>query len=200
MTSRLKTDKRGRRLAASALLPRSSRGDDRLRPARQFDEARHDCDGAEIRQRDERDSDLPAVPKHAQPVDDDAAAGDRHQPCGAEAAEEARPAQDTALVQAVDRDPVVAAVEELARDAKTADVEPVRDRRARLVEDARTVGPELVKEEVTAAVAADARLERIRQEYLAPERHVIDVEPGRRAVFLGQVVGEIGDGKRPRGP
>src|SRR5438105_10129461 len=188
MTSRLRTGRRWRRLATSGLLPRRSRCDDGLHAARQFDEARPDRDGPVIRQRDDRDSDLPAVPQHAQPIDDDAASGDRHQRRGAEAAEEARPAEDGAVVQAVDRDAVVSAVEVLAREAEAAEVGAVRDQGARLVEDARALRAELVKEQIATAVAGDTRIERMRQKHLAPERHITEVESGRRALLLGQDV------------
>src|SRR5690349_2410877 len=97
----------------------------------------------------------------AQPVDDDAAAGDRHQSRRAEAAQHPRAPQHAIVVEAIDDDAVKAAFEVLAREAERAQV--VRDNGARLVDDARAGRPQLMVEEITTAVPEQPRVERVRE-------------------------------------
>src|SRR5207302_10488144 len=137
------------------------------------EQSRADDDRAEVRQRERRDADLPPFPRHADPVHDHAPRRDADERDGAEAAEKARAAKDAAVVETVDGHAVVAAVEAFPEQGQTAGVS-VKRPRPRLVDDASAGRTELVEEEVAAAVAADARVERMRQKHLAPEGDVVE--------------------------
>src|SRR5882724_617842 len=179
MTSRSTTGRRWKRPGASGLLPQRSRWYRGQQTAYQFDQARPYRDGSEIWQRHDRNADLATVPHHAPPVDDDAAAGNRHQRHSAEPAEQTRPTKNGAVVQTTDHGTIIAAIEVLPHKAQAVEVESVLDHGARLVEHSRALRAKLVEEEVTAAVAGDARIQRMRQKHLPPERHIMEIESGR---------------------
>src|SRR6266542_5383937 len=114
---------------------------------RELDQPGSQGDRTEIRQRERRDADLTPLSRQAHPIEKDAATGERHEREASEPAEEARAAKHGALVEAIDADAVVSAIEVLPDEAETVDVESVRDHGPRFVDDARAGGAQLVIEE-----------------------------------------------------
>src|SRR6266542_6091948 len=140
---------------------------------RELDQPGSQGDRTEIRQRERRDADLTPLSRQAHPIEKDAATGERHEREASEPAEEARAAKHGALVEPIDADAVVSAIEVLPHEAEPADVEPVRHHCARLVDDAQAIRTQLMIEEIAAAVAADPCLEGMREEHVAPKGDVV---------------------------
>src|SRR5204863_4335874 len=161
----------------------------RCERAGELDRSRRRGDHDEIREREQCDSDLTAMSHHPCPVDEQPARINRRQRRGSEPPEQACAAKHGLLVEAVDDHAVVAAVEMLACEAEAADVQPMRHRGPRFVDDARARGTQLMEEKIAAAVAPDARIERVPEQYRAAKGEVVDVEP-RCTVIFAMHVGE----------
>src|SRR5690242_13502452 len=115
-----------------------------------------------------------------------------------ESAHEARAAQDERVIAPVYAHRVEAAVEVLAYEPRAGHIEAVRDDRIGRVNDVLVRREELVVEQIAAAVAANARIERMTQREIATDGEVVQHDPGRLARSVIDDGAEVSDGKGAR--
>src|SRR6185369_1093161 len=161
----------------------------------ELDESRRQRHRSVPGKRQDGDADLPPVLGEAQPVEGDPPRHDRTDGQAAGAPEPPGAAKNGAVVEPIDGHAVEAAIEMLLHESEAADVEAVTHARPRFVHDARACGTQLVIEKEASAVAANARVERMRREDAGPEGDVVDVETRGVAARFVEDVREVGDGE-----